>query len=117
MEMYILVFKEQHALTTDSKRELNKTELVDLLKTFLVMTEADKSEVFFKTFNKNQIGGLETEILEAENKRQRPNLSKRKLIFKYKEENERETSSGSSSDSDSDSSFYSSSDSDSDSDF
>jgi hypothetical protein len=116
MEMYILVFKEQHALTTDSKRELNKTELVDLLKTFLVMTEADKSEVFFKTFNKNHLGGLETEILEAENKRQRPNLSKRKLIFKYKEENERETSSGSSSDSDSDSGFYSSSDSDSDSD-
>lgn len=110
MEMYIIVFHEQHALTADSKRELNKTELVDLLKTFLVMTEADKSEVFFKTRNKNNLDVLETEILKSEkNNSQRANLSKRKFIFKYKEEKERETLSGSSSDSDSDSSSGSSS--------
>ena len=63
MEMYIVVFNEQHALTTDSKRELNKTELVDLLKTFLVITEADKSDVFFKKLNIDNRVVVENEIL------------------------------------------------------
>ena len=117
IEMYIVVFNEQHASTTDAKKELNKTELVNLLKTFLVMTESDKSDVFFKKLNKNNLEVLETEILAREllnnkNKPQRPILSK--LVLNNKEDNERETSSsdGSSSESGSDSDSGSGSDSD-----
>lgn len=116
MEMYILVFNEQHASTMESKKELNKTELVNLLKTFLVMTEADKSDVFFKKLNKNNLVVLEMEMIARDslNKKNKP---EKQLLSKFtKEEKEkRETSSGSSSESDSGS--ESDSDSDSDSDF
>jgi hypothetical protein len=102
MEMYVLVFNEQHALTADSKRELNKTELVDLLKTFLVMTDADKSDVFFKKLNKNNLGVLETEMLELD-KKKLPGPILSNFVFHSEEREETSSSSSSSSESDSDS--------------
>ena len=102
MEMYVLVFNEQHALTADSKRELNKTELVDLLKTFLVMTDADKSDVFFKKLNKNNLGVLEIEMLELD-KKKLPGPILSNFVFHSEERKETSSSSSSSSDSDSDS--------------
>ena len=113
MEMYIVVFNEQHTSTTDSKRELNKTELVDLLKTFLVMTEADKSDVFFKKLNIDNRVVLENKILlELDEKKpsRKPNLNH--FVFDFEEMNERETSESSSSESGLDSDSSSGSDSD-----
>ena len=115
MEMYIVVFNEQHALTTDSKRELNKTELVDLLKTFLVITEADKSDVFFKKLNIDNRVVVENEILlQLDKKKPLRNPILNNFVFNSEEMNERETSESSSSESGSDSDSSSGSDSDSD---
>ena len=112
--MYIVVFNEQHASTMDSKRELNKTELVDLLKTFLVMTEADKSDVFFKKLNVDNRVVLENEILELDKKKQSQNPNLNHFVLNYEEMNEREMTESSSSESGSDSDSSSGSDSDSD---
>ena len=113
IEMYILVFNEEHASTIDSKKELNKTELVEMLKTFLEMTDNDKFGVFFKKLNTDNRVVLENEILAFENKRKKPRrppiLSK--WVVDSEEMNEREISSSSSGSEDSDSG------SDSDSDF
>ena len=110
MEMYIVVFHEQHASTTDSKRELNKTELVDLLKTFLVMTEADKSDVFFKKLNIDNRVVLENKILlELDEKKP---FSRNPILSNFVFDSERETSESSSSESGSDSDSSSGSDSD-----
>ena len=119
MEMYVLVFNEQHALTTDSKRELNKTELVDLLKTFLVMTEEDKSDVFFKTLNRdnNRRVVLENEIFEFDKKKPSRNPILNIFMSNSEEMNEREMTESSSSESGLDSDSSSDSDSDSDSGF
>ena len=66
------------------------------------MTDADKSDVFFKKLNKNNLGVLEIEMLELD-KKKLPGPILSNFVFHSEERKETSSSSSSSSDSDSDS--------------